>query len=106
MANGNKKYTVQEGVNLQLGQAGYDYTTGTATISNGPYIAFTVLQGDDDAGDSALENGMAQVTLTSADTNIWDTVTDGQFPVGATIYGRWTSLTVTGATGAIIAYRG
>ena len=105
MANGAHKYTVQEGTNLQLGQAGSDLVTA-ATINqttnpNTNWIAITVLVGDTDAG----EHHTASISTTSVDTNLWDNLSTTAVPVGTTIYGRWSL--VTAASGdTIIAYRG
>ena len=105
MANGLHKYTVQEGTNLQLGQAGSDLVTAaTINQTTNPstnWIAITVLVGSDDDG----KNSTASITTTSVDTNLWDSLSTTAVPVGTTIYGRWSL--VTAASGdTIIAYRG
>ena len=91
MANGLQKYTVQESNNLQLGQAGYDIVTN-ATVNSDTYVAITALT-------------ESVVTTVSADTDIWDTLTTITVPIGTTIYGRWTSVTIASGDTAIV-YRG
>ena len=95
MANGLHKYTVQEAQNAALGQAGYDLVAASGsnvTINSDTYVAITAIT-------------EAVVTTVSADTNIWDTLTSLTLPVGVTIYGRWTSVTIADGDTAII-YRG
>ena len=84
-------YTVQESNNLKLGQAGYDIVTN-ATVNSDTYIAITALT-------------ESVVTAVSADTSIWDTLTTITVPIGTTIYGRWTSVTIANGDTAIV-YRG
>ena len=105
MANGIHKFTVQEGVNAQLGQAGADIVTATTinqtTNANTEWVAIQVLAGNTDAG----EHHTAAITATSVDAAIWDSPSTLAVPVGVTIYGRWN--VVTAGTGdTIIAYRG
>ena len=105
MANGLQKFTVQEGVNAQLGQAGADIVTATTvnqtTNSGVNWVAITVLVGNTDAG----EHHTAAITATSVDTDMWDSPSSLVVPVGTTIYGRW-SLVTAGTGDTIIAYRG
>ena len=91
------RYTLQEGLNLELAQGGYDYVNAAfgaqsiASTSDYDYIAVT---------------GMteAEVQFTSADTDIWDEVTI-IIPAGTTIYGRWSGVRVSSGDKAIV-YRG
>ena len=91
------RYTLQEGLNLELAQGGYDYVNAAlgnvslASTSDYDFIAVT---------------GMteAELVLTSADANIWDEVTV-IVPAGTTIYGRWSGIRVSSGDKAII-YRG
>ena len=85
------KYTVQESNNLKLGQAGYDIVTN-ATVNSDTYVAITALT-------------ESVVTAVSADTSVWDTLTTITVPIGTTIYGRWTSVTIASGDTAIV-YRG
>ena len=85
------KYTVQESNNLKLGQAGYDFVEA-ATVNSHTYVAITATVG-------------CTVTAVSVDTNIWDSLTSVEIPVGTTIYGRWSSVTIGTGDKAIV-YRG
>lgn len=95
------KYTVQESNNLKLGQGGWDYVSA-ATVNSHTYIAITVLKG---AEASAGEYASGTVTATSVDTNLGDSLSSAEIPVGTTIYGRWSSVTI-GASDIAIVYRG
>ena len=91
------KYTLQEGLNLELGQGGYDYVAPSGdseTISDHTYIAITAL----------TASGGTVTVITSSDTDIWDT-TAVNLPVGVTIYGRWDSVIIADGDIAIV-YRG
>ena len=66
-AKGMQKYTVQESQNIGLGQSGYDYVTN-ATVNADTYIAVTSLG-------TTSGVGAATLTLTSEDTDYWDTCT-------------------------------
>jgi hypothetical protein len=105
MAIGMHKYSVQEGINTQLGQAGADVVTATTinqtTNSGITWVAITVLTGNTDDG----KNSTAAITTTSVDTSIWDSLSTTAVPVGTTIYGRW-SIVTAGTGDTIIAYRG
>ena len=94
MANGLQKFTVQEGVNAQLGQAGADIVTATTvnqtTNSGVNWVAITVLVGNTDAG----EHHTAAITATSVDTDMWDSPSSLVVPVGTTIYGKWSAITI------------
>ena len=105
MAIGMHKYSVQEGINTQLGQAGADVVTAATinqtTNSGVTWVAITVLTGNTDAG----EHHTAAITTTSVDTSVWDSLSSTAVPVGATIYGRW-SIVTAGTGDTILAYRG
>ena len=83
------KYTVAEAVNHQLGQGGYDIVTN-ATVNSDTYIAITILVGTEVIADNTASG---TVTATAV------------VPVGCTIYGRWSSVTL-GANDTAIVYRG
>jgi hypothetical protein len=95
------KYTVAEAVNHQLGQGGYDIVTN-ATVNSDIYIAITIL-----VGTEVIEDNTASgtVTATVVDTSIGDSLSTLEVPVGCTIYGRWSSVTL-GANDTAIVYRG
>jgi N-acetylmuramic acid 6-phosphate (MurNAc-6-P) etherase len=101
MANGLNKFTVQEGVNAQLGQGGYDIVTNAA-VSAHTYVAITILVGTEVISGNTASG---TVTATSIDTSIWDTITTTEVPVGCTIYGRWSAVTI-GPNDTAIVYRG
>ena len=95
------KYSVAEANNLQLGQGGYDIVTN-ATVNSDTYIAITIL-----VGTEVIEDNTASgtVTATVVDTSIGDSLSTLEVPVGCTIYGRWSSVTL-GANDTAIVYRG
>ena len=95
------KYTVAEAVNHQLGQGGYDIVTN-ATVNSDIYVAITIL-----VGTEVIEDNTASgtVTATVVDTSIGDSLSSLEVPVGCTIYGRWSSVTI-GANDTAIVYRG
>ena len=95
------KYTVAEAVNHQLGQGGYDIVTN-ATVNSDTYIAITILVGTEVIADNTASG---TVTATVVDTSIGDSLSSLEVPVGCTIYGRWSSVTI-GANDTAIVYRG
>tara|TARA_R110002073_G_scaffold300772_1_gene468093 strand:- start:135 stop:425 length:291 start_codon:yes stop_codon:yes gene_type:complete len=95
------KYTVAEAVNHQLGQGGYDIVTN-ATVNSDTYIAITILVGTEVIADNTASG---TVTATAVDTSIGDSLSTLEVPVGCTIYGRWSSVTI-GANDTAIVYRG
>ena len=95
------KYTVAEAVNYQLGQGGYDIVTN-ATVNSDTYIAITILVGTEVIADNTASG---TVTATVVDTSIGDSLSTLEVPVGCTIYGRWSSVTL-GANDTAIVYRG
>ena len=90
MANGLHKYTVQEAVNAKAGQGGYVYGAASA-VAGTEYVAITAV-------------AAAQVDTTSDDTALFPNLSNVPIPAGATIYGRWTSVTLD--SGNIIVYKG
>ena len=94
MATGIRKFSVLEASNLNLGQLGYEYVTN-ATVSDDSYIAITAL--GTTAGKSTTE-----ITATSSDPAVWDTLTTIEVPVGVTIYGKWSSVAVANGDAAIV----
>jgi len=101
MAIGIGQYTSSEGVNLQLGQGGWDIVTN-ASVSAHTYVAITILVGTEVIGDNTASG---TVTATSADTSLGDSLSSLEVPEGCTIYGRWSAVTI-GANDTAIVYRG
>ena len=101
MAQGLNAYTASEGINVQLGQAGWDIVTN-ATINAHTYVAITVLVGTEVIADNSASG---TVTATSVDTDSGDSLSSLEVPEGCTIYGRWSAVTI-GANDTAIVYRG
>jgi len=101
MANGLLKYATGEALNLQLGQAGYDFVSN-ATVNSDIYVAITVLVGSEVIADNTASG---TVTAVSVDTDMWDSLSTVEVPEGTTIYGRWSSVTIGSGDTAIV-YRG
>ena len=98
---GLNAYTAQEGIALQLGQGGSDIVTNAA-ISANTYIAITILVGTEVISGNTASG---TVTATSVDTDLGDSLSSLEVPVGCTIYGRWSAVTI-GANDTAIVYRG
>ena len=98
---GLNAYTAQEGIALQLGQGGWDIVTNAA-ISANTYIAITILVGTEVISGNTASG---TVTATSVDTELGDSLSTVEIPVGCTIYGRWSAVTI-GANDTAIVYRG
>ena len=111
MASGLQKMTVQEAQNAGLGQAGAIFVTGTSAVSckSGVFVAITFLEDTVFTG-SGLKAESKEMwpddtgTGTDISTNNGAPIDSETFPKGVTIYGRWTSFTLT--SGKVIAYRG
>ena len=111
MATSLHKYTVIEGQNAALGQAGsaFSYTTDNLTPVSGVFVAitviedatFTILVSADGAG-----SGFIGTTASNAGTGDGNEAIDNgnTFSAGTTIFGRWNSITL--ASGSIVAYIG
>ena len=95
------RYNVGEALNVQLGQAGYDLVTN-ATVNSHTYVAITILVGTEVISGNTASG---TVTAVSVDTGIWDSLSTVEVPVGCTIYGRWSSVTM-GSNDTAICYRG
>ena len=91
------RYNASEALNVQLGQAGYDYVTNdTVNQTTNPstnWIAITMIA------------GTTITTATSVDTDVWDSISTLEVPAGTTIYGRWSVITI-GSGDTAICYRG
>ena len=101
MGKGLNAYTASEGINVQLGQAGWDVVTN-ATVNADTYIAITMLVGSEVISGNTASG---TVTATSVDTDLGDSLSSLEVPVGCTIYGRWSAVTI-GANDTAIVYRG
>ena len=101
MGKGLNAYTASEGINVQLGQAGWDIVTNAA-ISADTYIAITILVGTEVISGNTASG---TVTATSVDTDLGDSLSSLEVPEGCTIYGRWSAVTI-GANDTAIVYRG
>ena len=101
MGKGLNAYTASEGINVQLGQGGWDIVTNAA-ISAHTYIAITILVGSEVIDDNTASGTIA---ATSVDTDLGDSLSSLEVPVGCTIYGRWSAVTI-GANDTAIVYRG
>ena len=114
MAGGLNKYTVQEGTNAALGQAGcvfVDTATAVVAPTGRAFVAITFLS------DTTLD---ASGGLIAEDSSRWANTeaaasaggsggiqidASNTFPKGVTIYGRWTEIDLDSA-GTLIAYIG
>ena len=101
MGKGLNAYTASEGINVQLGQAGWDIVTN-ATVNADTYTAITILVGTEVISGNTASG---TVTATSVDTDLGDSLSSLEVPVGCTIYGRWSAVTI-GANDTAIVYRG
>ena len=101
MAKGLQQYSASEGINVKLGQAGWDIVTN-ATINSHTYVAITVLVGTEVIADNTASG---TVSATSVDTDLGDSLSSLEVPEGCTIYGRWSGVTI-GANDTAIVYRG
>jgi len=100
-SSGLNKLSVQEAQNASLGQAGYkviDQAVGdgnTGAVAAGvEYVAVTVIEGSS-----------ASIATTSVDTNAFPNLAN-PVPLGTTVFGRWSSVTITGTDCVAICYRG
>tara|TARA_Y100000361_G_C10945878_1_gene231185 strand:+ start:27 stop:332 length:306 start_codon:yes stop_codon:yes gene_type:complete len=101
MAKGLQQYSASEGINVKLGQAGWDIVTN-ATVNSHTYVAITVLVGTEVIADNTASG---TVSATSVDTDLGDSLSSLEVPEGCTIYGRWSAVTI-GANDTAIVYRG
>ena len=101
MAKGLQQYSASEGINVKLGQAGWDIVTN-ATVNSHTYVAITVLVGTEVIADNTASG---TVSATSVDTDLGDSLSSLEEPQGCTIYGRRSAVTI-GANDTAIVYRG
>jgi hypothetical protein len=116
MANkrgGIQNYSVLEGNNIALGQAGSILVKSTtaATALNGVFVAIQfVTDTTFDSTDGLVaettelfpDDGGTSTSVSTLGGGVTDSVV---FPAGLTIYGRWTSFKLTSG-GTVIAYLG
>ena len=106
--NGLHKYTVQEGTNLQLGQAGFDvvaeHDTNTQSPDSGSWIALQCVAAVT-PGSTAYASQFVQIV--SAASNIGDNLGTVFLENGDVIYGNFSGVVNhTNSTATLIAYRG
>tara|TARA_Y100001973_G_C5159966_1_gene312972 strand:- start:278 stop:595 length:318 start_codon:yes stop_codon:yes gene_type:complete len=90
MANAHvRSRPIVESLGILTGAGGADYVAG-ATVNAHTYVAITILTGDTDDA----KNSTATVSATSVDTDIWDSLSTIEVPVGTTIYGKWSAVTI------------
>ena len=89
MAAGIHKYTVAEGVGLQLGQAGFKELTSAGNTGDGTFAAFYI------TGSNADD----QATI-AATTHICDAMTATPILAGTLVYGAFTKITMSSPTDA------
>ena len=89
MAAGIHKYTVAEGVGLQLGQAGFKELTGAGNTGDGTFAAFYI------TGSNADD----QATI-AATTHVGDDMTACNFTTGSLVYGPFKKITMSSPTDA------
>ena len=90
--------TTQQALNNLSGAGGYDIVAA-ATVNSHIYVAITVLVGTEVIADNTASG---TVTAVSTDTDVWDTITTIEIPVGTTVYGRWNSVTLAANDTAIV----
>lgn len=79
----------KENTGILTGAGGCDYVTN-ATVNAHTYVAIQALSVD------------CVVDATSADTDIWDSLSTVTILAGQTIYGKWTAVTVASGDFAIV----
>ena len=106
MAKANlHRWSVQEGINILTGGGGYDIVTN-ATINNTTnpnttWVAIQILVGTEVIADNTASG---TITATCVDGDHGDNLSNLEVPVGATIYGNWSAITI-GANDTAICYR-
>ena len=111
MAKGLHQYTVQEGINAQLGQVGFDVVAEHNSTAQTPghsrrWIALQCVAKTAPVG---IADGAAilMVRITAAVTNVGDDLGATFMQVGDIIYGDFASVVNhTDSTATLIAYRG
>ena len=86
-----------ESLGVLTGSGGYDIVSN-ATVNAHTYVAITILTGSTDDG----KNSTGSVSATSADTDIWDSLSTVAIPTGTTIYGKCSAVTIASNDTAIV----
>tara|TARA_Y100001973_G_C5192142_1_gene331671 strand:+ start:1505 stop:1810 length:306 start_codon:yes stop_codon:yes gene_type:complete len=81
-----------ESLGILSGAGGADYVSN-ATVNSHTYVAIT-----------AMDTDSTTVSATSLDTDVWDSLSAIELPVGTTIYGKWSAVTI-GSGDAAMVYR-
>ena len=98
MANAHiRSRPAKESLGVLTGSGGYDIVSN-ATVNAHTYVAITILTGSTDDG----KNSTGSVSATSADTDIWDSLSTVAIPTGTTIYGKWSAVTIAANDTAIV----
>ena len=88
---------IAQTLSILTGRGGYDWCGNGSTVSDDTYssICATFTTGGTD---------YITVSAVSTDTDVWDTITTEEIPIGVTIYGRWSSVTI-GSSDYAMVYR-
>ena len=106
----DRTYSIQQGGNLALGQAGSIFLNASNTDTvTGSFVAiqfitdtvFNSTNGLVASDDTLFPKSQSGATSIDSDGDAVDSAT---FPAGMKIYGRWTQIIL--ASGSIIAYKG
>jgi hypothetical protein len=89
MANNLHKYTVAEGVNLQLGQNGFKELDSAGNTGDGNFCAFLVTGAE-----------AADVATVAATCHAGDDLTATPFLAGTIVYGSFKKITMSSPTDA------
>ena len=102
MANAHvRSRPTSESLGILTGAGGCDYVAA-ATVNAHTYVAITMLVGTEVIADNTASG---TVTATSVDASLGDSLSSLEVPIGCTIYGRWSAVTI-GANDTAIVYRG
>ena len=102
-----QKYTVAEGSNISLGQAGVAYLTGTNTYeppSGTVVVAITFVEDIVFTSNTTVESTSFTTQGTAGPGTNADAFGSDTFPAGLTIYGRFTAIDFS--SGAAMLYLG
>ena len=86
---GLNAYTVQEGMNAQIGQAGFKELTAAGNTGDGNFCAFLI------TGEAATDHAVVAATCHTGDN-----MTACKFRVGQIVYGAFNKITVTSPSDA------
>ena len=88
---GLNSYTVQEGVNAQLGQAGFKELTAAGNTGDGNFVAFYVTG-------KGIASGTDDQATIAATTHVGDDLTACIFTAGSLVYGPFKNITMSSPT--------